>query len=112
MLQEKIKQYTKEIEAFRANTAEELENFRLRFLVNKGIVKSLFEEFKTVTAEEKRSLGKVLNEFKQLAEQTYKSVQESMSGQDQVGTATNKEDLTLPGQGMQLGSRHSLSLVR
>lgn len=112
MLQEKIKQYTKEIETFRANTAEELENFRLRFLVNKGIVKSLFEEFKTVTAEEKRSLGKVLNEFKQLAEQTYKSIQESVSGQDQAGASTNKEDLTLPGQGMQLGSRHPLSLVR
>ena len=76
MLQDKIKQYTQEIEAFRAGTAEELENFRLKFLVNKGIVRSLFEEFKSVTAEEKRTLGKVLNEFKQLAEQTFKDFQE------------------------------------
>lgn len=112
MLQDKIKQYTSEITAFSAKTAEELENFRLRFLVNKGIVKSLFEEFKTVSAEEKRTLGKELNEFKQLAEQTYNTIQQSLSGQDTAGTVVNKEDLTLPGQGVQLGSRHPLSLVR
>lgn len=112
MLQDKIKQYTREIEAFRAETAEELENFRLKFLVNKGIVKSLFEEFKTVSAEEKRTLGKVLNEFKQLAEQTFKNVQESFSGQEKTSSESNKEDLTLPGRDMHLGSRHPLSLVR
>jgi phenylalanyl-tRNA synthetase alpha chain len=68
MLQEQIQQYTQEIEAFKAQNAAELEAFRLKFLVNKGIVKSLFEAFKTVSSEEKRVLGKVLNEFKQLAE--------------------------------------------
>lgn len=112
MLQDKIKQYTQEIEAFRAGTAEELENFRLKFLVNKGIVRSLFEEFKSVTAEEKRTLGKVLNEFKQLAEQTFKDFQESLAGQSKAGAETNQDDLTLPGQGFHLGSRHPLSLVR
>ncbi len=112
MLQDKIKQYTQEIEAFRAGTAEELENFRLKFLVNKGIVRSLFEEFKSVTAEEKRTLGKVLNEFKQLAEQTFKDFQESLAGQSKAGAETNQDDLTLPGQSFHLGSRHPLSLVR
>lgn len=112
MLQDKIKQYTQEIEAFRAGTAEELENFRLKFLVNKGIVRSLFEEFKSVTAEEKRILGKVLNEFKQLAEQTFKDFQESLAGQSKAGAETNQDDLTLPGQSFHLGSRHPLSLVR
>lgn len=112
MLQDKIKQYTQEIEAFRAGTAEELENFRLKFLVNKGIVRSLFEEFKSVTAEEKRTLGKVLNEFKQLAEQTFNDFQESLAGQSKAGAETNQDDLTLPGQSFHLGSRHPLSLVR
>lgn len=112
MLQEKINQYTKEIEGFTANSAAELEAFRLKFLVNKGIVKSLFETFKTVSAEEKRALGKVLNEFKQLAEQTYKNEQEKLSSSEVGGSSGTDSDLTLPGQGFQLGSRHPLSLIR
>lgn len=112
MLQDKINQYTEEIKGFSVKTAAELEDFRLKFLVNKGIVKALFEEFKTVSAEEKRNLGKVLNEFKQLAEQTFKHFQESLSGSEQNQQVKNGEDLTLPGQGFALGSRHPLSLIR
>ncbi|VTQ06631.1 Uncharacterised protein [Sphingobacterium daejeonense] len=58
MLQDKITQYTEEIKAFSPNSAQDVENFRLKFLVSKGIVKELFEEFKTVTPDEKRVLGK------------------------------------------------------
>lgn len=112
MLHEKIKQYTEEIKAFQANNADELEQFRLKFLVNKGIVKSLFEEFKTVSAEEKRTLGKVLNEFKQLAEQTFKDAQDSFGSQSANTASQNQDDLTLPGQQFQVGARHPLSLVR
>jgi phenylalanyl-tRNA synthetase alpha chain len=90
MLHEKIKQYTEEIRAFQAKNVEELEQFRLKFLVNKGIVKALFEEFKTVSAEEKRTLGKVLNEFKQLAEQTFKNAQDSLGSQS-TATANRGE---------------------
>lgn len=112
MLQEKINQYTEEISAFKADSAEELERFRLRFLVNKGLVKSLFEEFKSVSPEEKRTLGKVLNEFKQLAEHTHREWQEKLADQPEKGSATTAQDLTLPGQGVDLGSRHPISLVR
>ena len=48
-----------------------LEAFRIKYLGTKGIIKDLFEEFKTVGAEEKRTFGKVLNQFKQLAEAKY-----------------------------------------
>lgn len=112
MLQDQINQYTEEIKGFKAGNAVELEAYRLKFLVNKGIVKNLFEQFKTVSAEEKRELGKVLNEFKQLAERTYQEAQEQLDGQDTAGKSRHDEDLTLPGEGFQLGSRHPLSLVR
>lgn len=112
MLQDKINQYTQEIKSFTAQSIAELEEYRLKFLVNKGIVKALFEEFKSVSSEEKRNLGKVLNEFKQLAEQTYKNLQEALAGSEEGQTGKNDEDLTLPGQGFSLGSRHPLSLVR
>jgi phenylalanyl-tRNA synthetase, alpha subunit (EC 6.1.1.20) len=84
MLQDRITQYTEEIKAFVPSSSADVENFRLKFLVSKGIVKNLFDEFKTVTPDEKRTLGKVLNEFKQLAENTFKEAQEKFgSGEKQ-----------------------------
>jgi len=110
MLHDKIKQYTEEIAAFSPSSSADVENFRLKFLVSKGIVKNLFEEFKTVSTEEKRVLGKVLNEFKQFAETKFKEAQD-LYASTQV-EAKNEDDLTLPGEGFTLGSRHPLSLVR
>jgi phenylalanyl-tRNA synthetase alpha chain len=109
-MQSKLDQYTSEINAFQPANAEELETFRIRFLGTKGIIKDLFEEFKTVSSEEKRVMGKVLNEFKQLAEAKYKDLKEGLVS-DAEGKV-NEADLTLPGEGFQLGSRHPLSLVR
>lgn len=110
-IQTRINEYTQEIEAYQASSADEAEAFRLRFLVNKGIVRSLFEEFKTVSSEEKRVLGQVLNKFKQLAEGKHKELLEQLEeGTDQ--SVASSQDLTLPGRGFKLGSRHPLSLVR
>ncbi|MCX2453091.1 phenylalanine--tRNA ligase subunit alpha [Pedobacter sp. PLR] len=110
MLQEKITQYTAEINAFSTDNADELEQFRIRFLGTKGIIKDIFDEFKAVSPEEKRVLGKVLNEFKQLAEAKYQTLKD----QTEV-TETKKDlglDLTLPGEGFEIGARHPLALVR
>ncbi|MFA6946787.1 MAG: phenylalanine--tRNA ligase subunit alpha, partial [Pedobacter sp.] len=109
-MQQKIDQYTIEIYSFQSVNAEEIEAFRIRFLGTKGIIKDLFEEFKTVSAEEKRVMGKVLNEFKQLAEAKYQTLKESS---EIVESGTSSElDLTLPGEGFEAGTRHPLSLVR
>ena len=67
-MQEHIDKYTSEIDGFSPANHDELESFRIKFLGTKGVIKDLFEQFKTVTAEEKRVFGKVLNQFKQLAE--------------------------------------------
>lgn len=111
MLQEKIKQYSEEIALFNPSSVADVENFRLKYLVSKGIVKSLFEEFKAIPNEQKKGLGKVLNEFKQLAELKF---QEASAKFTTSATTIKREehDLTLPGAGVSLGSRHPLSLVR
>jgi phenylalanyl-tRNA synthetase alpha chain len=109
-MQNKIEQYTSEINSFQPADASELETFRIRFLGTKGLIKDLFEEFKTVSSEEKRVMGKVLNEFKQLAEGRYQNLKDSLTVDSE--TTVIEADLTLPGEGFQLGSRHPLSLVR
>src|ERR1700712_5478717 len=109
-MQAQIDQYTAEINAFSPINADELETFRIKFLGTKGIIKDLFEEFKTVGPEEKRIFGKVLNQFKQLAEAKYNDLKENLSAGDEV--SKSEIDLTLPGDGFNNGSRHPLSLVR
>lgn len=109
-MQQKIDQYHIEVNSFQPANQEELEVFRIKFLGTKGIIKDLFEEFKSVSAGEKRVLGKVLNEFKQNAESKYQLLKDSFESGQQ--SADNDQDLTLPGEGFTLGSRHPLSLVR
>ncbi|MFC3198420.1 phenylalanine--tRNA ligase subunit alpha [Parapedobacter deserti] len=111
MLQEKIQRCTEEIERFSPQSGDDVEAFRLKFLVAKGVVRSLFEEFKSVPAEQKRMLGQTLNELKQAAEQKYKILQTQFASAAQSSTG-EQEDLTLPGAGFVFGSRHPLSLVR
>ncbi len=111
MLQDQITQYTNEINAFSTANAAELEQFRIRFLGTKGIIKDLFDEFKAVSPEEKRTLGKVLNEFKQLAEAKFQTLNETISA-SQDTSESNQLDLTLPGEGFEVGTRHPLAIVR
>ncbi len=109
-MQTQIDQYTAEVNAFHPANAEELEIFRIKYLGTKGLVKDLFEHFKTVSADEKRTLGKVLNQFKQLAEAKYSDEKERLT--TDVENSKSDIDLTLPGEGFNAGSRHPLSLVR
>lgn len=111
-IQEKINQYTEEINNWTPRSQQEVENYRLKFLVAKGIVKGLFEEFKNVSSEEKRLLGKVLNEFKQLAEARYAETKDLFEVSADSSKDSKEQDLTLPGPGFEIGTRHPLSLVR
>jgi phenylalanyl-tRNA synthetase alpha chain len=111
MLQEQITQYSIEINAFDTSNADELEQFRIRFLGTKGVIKDVFDQFKAVSPEEKRVLGKVLNEFKQLAEAKYATLNEAISDSGQKSEESGL-DLTLPGEGFEIGARHPLALVR
>jgi phenylalanyl-tRNA synthetase alpha chain len=109
-MQDKITQYTAEVNSFTPANAGELEAFRIKYLGTKGLIKDLFEEFKSTSPEEKRVLGKVLNEFKQLTEAKYQELKESTDSG--LKTQDLGLDLTLPGDGFALGSRHPLSLTR
>jgi len=109
-MQHQIDQYILEIEDFAPANAAQVEEFRIKWLGTKGIVKDLFEQFKAVSPEEKRVLGKVLNQFKQLAETKYNEFKEGFDSE--LSTQDSELDLTLPGEGFAVGSRHPLSLVR
>lgn len=105
---DKINQHLKDIEQFQSNDPDEIESFRIKYLGRKGILNDLFEEFKHIPKEEKREVGKKINELKT---RTQEKVQELKSS---VETATQKqfEDVTRPGYPAEMGSKHPISLAR
>lgn len=54
----------KEIKDLKAESAEELENLRLKFLSKKGILNDLMADFRNVPVEQKKEVGQKLNLLK------------------------------------------------
>jgi phenylalanyl-tRNA synthetase alpha chain len=109
-MQEKINQIIDEINSFKANDFKDAEEFRLKFLSKNGKVSLLFDEFKEVSPEDKRALGKPINELKNIAQNKFNDLQEQFTKSTEKGSSSI--DYTLPGNAYQTGSRHPLSLVR
>lgn len=108
-LLKQIDAYRKEIEGVNISNTDQLEDYRIRFLGTKGIVKTLFGEMKSVPADRKKEYGLLLNDFKLLAETKYES--SKITGGYQQSTVADI-DLSLPGDAIAVGSRHPLTLVR
>src|ERR1700722_10969877 len=107
-LQEQIKIYEQEINAFAAANAAELENYRIRFLGTKGIVKLLSGEMKNISPEGRKEAGQLLNAFKQIAEEKYGLFKDTLHA---GGKKSLNMDITLPGTPLPLGTRHPLRIV-
>ena len=73
----RIQDLETEIEAIVINNGAEAESFRLAYLSKKGKVSVLFDEFKSLPGEEKRTVGQVLNLLKRQAEEKWSAAQES-----------------------------------
>ena len=87
-LVEQIEQYKREIEALDVTDAKSLEDYRIRFLGTKGIVKGLMGEMKNVPNEKKREFGQILNEFKIFTETKFEELKQSTdNGQLATGNA-------------------------
>ena len=86
---------------------ESLEELRLKYFSRNGLFANLFEEFKTLSKDEKPKYGKVLNVEKQSAQNSFDELKIKLDSYNQV----NKEyiDLTLPGRKQEIGALHILT---
>lgn len=98
-----------EIESFLINDAKQAEDFRVKFLGSKGLIKDLYGELKNVPADQKREFGQQVNQLKNLAEERYNAAKESISTSH---VQIVELDLSKPGFDDSIGSRHPLSIVR
>ncbi|MFP4488599.1 MAG: phenylalanine--tRNA ligase subunit alpha [Bacteroidales bacterium] len=106
---DRIKNIQKEIEDFTAANPGEIEEFRIKYLGKKGLIPSLFRDFKSVPPAEKSRYGKLINELKNEATEKLDKLKETVKDDGDTGSYT---DLTRPAAGTLSGSRHPISIVR
>ena len=104
-----IDKLLQEAREFKAETREEIENFRIKYLGKKGILSDLFSSFKQVPAEQKKELGQKINQLKGFIAEKIDSLSQNLEKDE---AKDDSVDLTLPGEPIQLGARHPISLVR
>ena len=108
-LLQQIEEYKKEITAYSSTDEKSVEEFRIKYLGTKGIVKAIMGEMKNVPNYRKKEFGQVLNEFKTFTEQKFESLKSQATDHQQSGSDI---DLTLPGDPVPLGSRHPVTLMK
>jgi phenylalanyl-tRNA synthetase alpha chain len=99
-----------EMEKFEVKDAPTLEQFRIRYLGSKNIIKPLFSRMKEVPAEQRKAFGQVLNDFKQKAEAIFAEYQITFENASE-DTVNQGLDLSAPGYPTTAGSRHPVNLV-
>lgn len=107
---DRIQHLIDEAKSFTTDSLSELEAFRVKFLGKKGLLNDLFADFKTVPNEQKKAYGQAINTLKSTAQEkvnTLKAALETNSVQN-----SSIGDLTRPGDPIQVGGRHPISLVK
>jgi len=106
---DRINNIEEEILMYTAATADELEEFRLKYLSKKGVISDLFSEFRKVPAENKKEVGLLVNGLKEKATEKFNQLREAIGSS---APESSGDDLTMPGDRIPFGTRHPLSIVR
>ncbi len=106
---EKINTLIKQASGFSASGINDIENFRIYYIGKKGLITTLFQEFKTIAPEERKEIGKKINELKTIVNDKIKTEKFRLLSTKKT---EEKKDLSLPGDLLIPGSRHPISLVR
>ncbi len=108
-MQARIQQLIAELEALTAQTEQEVEDLRIKYISKKGLVSQLFDEFKALSGEEKRALGQPLNALKTLATDRINALREALKQQSSDEASIDWSRTPYP---VALGTRHPLTLVQ
>lgn len=106
---EKIAQLKAEIESLSPNDINEVEQLRIKYLSKKGEVSLLFNDFRSVLPEQKKEVGKLLNELKNFATEKINALRANLESTEALDPTL---DLSRTATPIPLGSRHPLSIVR
>ncbi|MBO7545914.1 MAG: phenylalanine--tRNA ligase subunit alpha [Paludibacteraceae bacterium] len=108
-MKERIQELMSQVQQMQAQSAEQMEALRIKYLSKKGEITELFNQFREVPKEEKKELGMQLNALRQMAESRLQEMREAFEAQR---AAEDKPDLTRTPEPIALGTRHPLSLTK
>ena len=108
-MKQKIEQLHEVVNSWNANSLEELEAIRIKYLSKKGEISELFNQFREVPNEQKREMGQLLNHLRDTAQNRLNELKAALEAQRQEA---DKLDLTRTAEPIALGTRHPLSLVK
>ena len=97
------------VKGFNAQSKEEVEAFRIKYLGKKGILNDFFAAFKELPPKQKKDYGHALNTLKKAVADKVKALQVQNADTSSLGLSG---DLSRPAFGSDLGARHPLSLVK
>ncbi len=109
-MKDRINKLLSEIGEIEIKSKEHLEEFRLKYLAKKGALGVLFDDFKNIANEERKEVGKNLNELKNKVQEKFNHFKEKLEGGEEA--VTSDVDLTKPAEPIAFGSRHPISIVR
>ncbi len=107
---EQLKQILLDIESANPSDAAEVEQFRIKYLGSKNILKPLMGEIKNVPNEQKREFGQLVNTLKKTAESKFQGLKAAAEASAEQAAA-EQLDLSAPGEPLALGSRHPISII-
>ena len=107
---EQILNNIKEIESFKSTNKDEIENFRIKFLGKKGLVSYYFSEFKNIENSRKKEYGLSINKLKISAQNKFNDLSSLLSSNSANSNSLN--DLTRPGNSIEIGSKHPITIVK
>lgn len=110
-MKDQVENILNEIKAYSAQTQDELEAYRVKFISKKSIIGELFAEMKNIPNEEKKAFGMEINKLKEAAQAKFKELIEGLEASSEQSREQHI-DLTLPPTGRELGSMHPLTAVR
>jgi phenylalanyl-tRNA synthetase alpha chain len=108
-MEARIQELLNEVKSYTATDKQGVENFRLQYVSKKGLISELFDSLKKLTPDEKKNVGKILNELKQTAEAKLATLSEQLETSSDTGAEI---DLTLPPVPNAIGNLHPLSLTK
>lgn len=106
----KVGDLHKEVVDFQIDTPTALEEFRLKFLGTKSVLKDIFGELKNVPNDRKKDFGLAVNALKQAAEEKFAIQKESLESSAFENIKVNF-DMTAPSIPVPQGSRHPISIT-
>ena len=105
-----IKRHILEVKNFTAESKDAVEAFRIKYLGKKGLLTDFFAEFKNVPNEQKKEFGQTINELKQAATDKVNDLKAALDNTVEENGIYG--DLTRPGNPIELGARHPISIVK